>query len=117
MRKREDQSTAFRDALWVSRCVGHAETTPLRLEDVEGLARYIDVRTLATGEPLQRAGEVPAAVWIVREGCLELAVHGPGGRMVIQTLRAGDIDGDIQILLGKPMPYETRANPRPPVSC
>ncbi len=57
MRKREDQSTAFRDALWVSRGVGHAETTPLRLEDVEGLARHIDARTLATGEPLQRAGE------------------------------------------------------------
>ena len=45
---------------------------------------------------------MPADVCIVREGCLELAV--------IQTLRAGDIDGDIQILLGKPMPYETRAD-------
>jgi CRP-like cAMP-binding protein len=30
--------------------------------------------------------------------------------LVIQTLRPGDIDGDIQMLLGKPMPYETRAN-------
>lgn len=110
MRKREEQPAAFRDALWVSRCVGHAETTPLRLEDVEGLARFIDVRTLAAGEPLLRVGEVPAAVCIVRDGCLELAVHGSAGRMVIQTLRAGDIDGDIQILLGMPMPYETRAN-------
>lgn len=110
MRRRDEQSAAFRDALWVSRCVGHAATTPLRLEDVEQLARFIDVRTLAAGEPLQRMGEVPAAVCIVREGCLELAVQGAGGRMVIQTLRAGDIDGDIQILLGVPMPYETRAN-------
>lgn len=110
MRKRDEQSAAFRDALWVSRCVGHAATTPLRLEDVEGLARFIDVRTLAVGEPLQRLGEVPAAVCIVRDGCLELAVHGSSGRIVIQTLRAGDIDGDIQILLGMPMPYETRAN-------
>lgn len=110
MRRRDEQSAAFRDALWVSRCVGHASATPLRLEDVEGLARFIDVRTLAAGEPLQRVGEVPAAVCIVRDGCLELAVQRPGGRMVIQTLRAGDIDGDIQILLGVPMPYETRAN-------
>ncbi len=110
MRKRQEQSASFRDALWVSRCVGHAETTPLRLEDVEGLARFIEVRTLAAGEPLQRLGEVPAAVCIVREGGLDLAVPGPGGRTVIQTLRAGDIDGDIQILLGAPMPYETRAN-------
>lgn len=110
MRRRDKQSAALRDALWVSRCVGHAQTTPLRPEDVEGLARFIDVRTLAPGELVQRVGEVPAAVCIVRKGCLELAVHGAGGRMVIQTLRAGDIDGDIQILLGIPMPYETRAN-------
>lgn len=110
MRRREKQSAAFRDALWVSRCVGHAQTTPLRPGDVESLARFIDVRTLAAGEPVQHAGEVPAAVCIVREGCLELAVQGAGGRMVIQTLRPGDIDGDIQILLGIPMPYETRAN-------
>lgn len=65
---------------------------------------------MVAGEPLRRLGEVPAAVCVVPEGCLEIAVHGSGGRKVIQTLRAGDIDGDIQILLGIPMPYETRAD-------
>ncbi len=110
MRRREQQSAELREALWVSRCVGHAETTPLRPADVEGLANLIQVRTLVAGEPLVRAGEEPTAVCIVRDGCLELAVHGATGRQVIQTLRPGDIDGDIQMLLGKPMPYETRAN-------
>ncbi len=110
MRGREQKSAELREALWVSRCVGHAETTPLRPEDVKGLANFIQVRTLAAGEPLGRAGEEPTAVCIVRDGCLELAVHGATGRQVIQTLRLGDIDGDIQMLLGKPMPYETRAN-------
>lgn len=110
MRGRERHSAEFREALWVSRCVGHAETTPLQPEDIEDLANFIRVRTLATGEPLSRAGDEPTTVCIVREGCLELAVHGASGRLVIQTLRAGDIDGDIQMLLGKPMPYETRAN-------
>lgn len=110
MRRREQQSAELREALWVSRCVGHAETTPLRPADVEGLASLIQVRTLVAGEPLVRAGEEPTAVCIVRDGCLELAVHGATGRQVIQTLRPGDIDGDIQMLLGKPMPYETRAN-------
>lgn len=110
MRRREQRSAEPREALWVSRCVGHAETTPLRPADVEGLASLIQVRTLVAGEPLMRAGEEPAAVCIVRDGCLELAVHGATGRQVIQTLRPGDIDGDIQMLLGKPMPYETRAN-------
>lgn len=110
MRRREQQSAELREALWVSRCVGHAESTPLRPADVEGLASLIQVRTLVAGEPLVRAGEEPTAVCIVRDGCLELAVHGAAGRQVIQTLRPGDIDGDIQMLLGKPMPYETRAN-------
>lgn len=110
MRRREQQSSELREALWVSRCVGHAETTPLGPADVEGLANLIQVRTLVAGEPLVRAGEEPAAVYIVRDGCLELAVQGASGRQVIQTLRPGDIDGDIQMLLGKPMPYETRAN-------
>lgn len=110
MRRREEQSAAFREALWVSRCVGRAENVPLRLEDVDGLARFLRVRTLAAGEPLLRVGDEPTAVCIVREGCLELAVHGASGRIVIQTLRAGDVDGDIQLLLGMPMPYETRAN-------
>lgn len=110
MRRREQQSAELREALWVSRCVGHAETTPLGPADVEGLANLIQVRTLVAGEPLVRAGEEPTAVYIVRDGCLELAVQGASGRQVIQTLRPGDIDGDIQMLLGKPMPYETRAN-------
>lgn len=110
MRRRQQQSAELREALWVSRCVGHAETTPLGPADVEGLANLIQVRTLVAGEPLVRAGEEPTAVYIVRDGCLELAVQGASGRQVIQTLRPGDIDGDIQMLLGKPMPYETRAN-------
>ena len=112
MSQEDRQSAEFREALWVSRCVGRAETTPLRLEDVEELASFIRVRTLAAGEPLGRAGHEPEAVYIVRDGCLELAVHGASGRLVIQTLRSGDIDGDIQMLLGKAMPYETRANTR-----
>lgn len=110
MRDAEQQSAEFREAMWVSRCVGHAESSPLRLEDVEELASFVQLRTLAAGEPLVRAGDAPTAVHIVRDGCLELAVHGPTGRMVIQTLRPGDIDGDIQMLLGKRMRYETRAN-------
>lgn len=109
MRSREEESSAFRDALWVSRCVGHAETSPLHLDDVEDLARYLKVRSLAAGEPLHHGGAEPTAVCIVRDGCLELVVSGASGRVVIQTLRPGSIDGDIQLLLGMPMPYETRA--------
>jgi CRP-like cAMP-binding protein len=108
--KRENESAGLREALWVSRCVGQAETTPLHAEDVEDLAQYLETRVLAAGEPLHHGGAEPNAVCIVREGCLELAVSSASGRIVIQTLRPGSIDGDVQMLLGIPMPYETRAN-------
>jgi CRP/FNR family transcriptional regulator, cAMP and macrophage regulator len=100
----------FRDAVWVSRCVGRAESAPLRPRDLESLAHFLSVRTLEAGEPLHHVGGEPAGVYIVREGCLELAVPGKPGRVVIQTLRPGDVDGDIQLLLGMAMPYEARAN-------
>lgn len=111
----DEQSAALREALWVSRCVGNPETSPLTPGDINSLAQSMRVRELEAGEPLQRAGAEPTAVRIVRHGCLELAVGSGRGRMVIQTLRPGAIDGDIQLLLGIDMPYETRANT--PTTC
>jgi len=105
-----DVPPGFRDAVWVSRCVGRAESAPLRPRDLDGLAQFLSVRTLEAGEPLHHVGGEPAGVYIVKEGCLELAVPGKPGRVVIQTLRPGDVDGDIQLLLDLAMPYEARAN-------
>jgi CRP-like cAMP-binding protein len=110
LRRREEQSAAIREALWVSRCVGRPDTAPLSPEEVNDLARHLAIRTLQTGEPLNHVGDEPEAVCIVRDGCLELTVASRSGRVVIQTLRPGSIDGDIQLLLDIPMPYETRAN-------
>ncbi len=115
MQRREEQSAAVREALWVSRCVGRPETAPLTPREVQDLARHLEVRALETAEPLNHLGDEPQAVCIVRDGCLELAVPSRSGRVVIQTLRPGSIDGDIQLLLGIPMPYETRANS--PTTC
>ncbi len=106
----DEHSPAFREALWVSRCVGRPVTSPLTPADVEELARFLLVRELAAGEPLQHTGDPPPGVCIVRHGSLELAVGTGQGRLVIQTLRPGGIDGDIQLLLGIDMPYETRAS-------
>lgn len=105
---RDDE--ALRHALWVSRCVGRADTSPLRPADVDELARYLQVRRLDAGQPLHRLGAEPTQVCIVRDGGMELAVPSPSGRLVIQALRAGDVDGDIQMLLGMALPYEARAS-------
>ena len=82
MSKRAEQATALRNALWVSRCVGHAQTAPLRLEDVEGIAGFIQVRTLAAGEPLA-------------------ALLGARRPSVNRVLRAFARDGMVEITYGK----------------
>ncbi|MGH3811339.1 MAG: Crp/Fnr family transcriptional regulator [Pseudonocardiaceae bacterium] len=107
---RRANAEALRHALWVSRCVGRADTSPLRPADVDELARRLRVQRLETGQPLHRPGAEPSQVCIVRDGCIELAVPSASGRLVIQTLRAGDVDGDIQMLLGVALPYEARAS-------
>ncbi len=55
------------------------------------------------------AGQAPQGVWIVRSGLLELAVGAGRRRVVVQLLRPGDVDGDIQLLLGMAPPYTARA--------
>lgn len=96
-------------AAWIARCVGRADTAPLHPEDVARLAQYLHVVELAAGERLTALGAAPASVFIVRHGRLDLVVPGPHHPVIIQALHPGDIDGDIQLLLDIPMPYETRA--------
>jgi CRP-like cAMP-binding protein len=100
----------LRQAAWVARCVGRAQDSPLRQRDIEDLSRYLDERALQRGQPLYHVGTFPGSVCIVRHGCIELVVPGPFRRVVIQALRPGDVDGDIQLLLGMPTLYEARAS-------
>lgn len=93
----------------MARCVGRGESTPLRPDDVTALAATIGVCRLAPGAVLFRAGEQASGVWITREGRVELSVGSGRRRAVIQLLRPGDVDGDIQLLLDMSMPYTGRA--------
>jgi CRP/FNR family transcriptional regulator, cAMP and macrophage regulator len=96
-------------AAWVARCVGRGESAPLRPADVTALAATIGVRRLEPGAVLFRAGEQAAGVWITRQGRIELSAGSGRRRAVVQLLRPGDVDGDIQLLLQMPLPYTGRA--------
>ena len=97
-----------REAAWVARCVGRGQSAPLRPDDVTALASLLAVRAFAPGTVLFSGGQAPG-VWIVRSGRIELSVGSGRRRVVVQLLRPGDVDGDIQFLLDMPLPYTGRA--------
>jgi CRP/FNR family transcriptional regulator, cAMP and macrophage regulator len=99
----------IRQAAWVARCVGRGQAAPLRPDDVTALASMLAVRTFPAGSVLFRSGEQAAGVWIVRNGRIELSVGSGRRRAVVQLMRPGDVDGDIQLLLEMPVPYTGRA--------
>lgn len=102
--------TQIRDAAWIARCVGRGESAPLGPDDLTALAGRITPREFGRGAPLFAAGaDAPTGVWIVRTGSVELSVPTPRGRVTVGVLRAGDVEGDVPLLLGVPMPYSARA--------
>jgi CRP/FNR family transcriptional regulator, cAMP and macrophage regulator len=99
----------LREAAWIARCIGRADTVPLTESDLGALASFMDTKDIQIGEPLFRAGEASSGVWIIRRGLVELSVGSGRDRTVVQLLRVADVDGDVQLLLGMPFPYTARA--------
>lgn len=99
-----------RDAAWIARCVGRRDSAPLRAGDVDALAAELQQRTFEPGGLVFAAGEPSAGVWVVRSGMLELTVGVGPRKVIVAVLRAGDVDGDLQLLLGMPMAYAARAS-------
>lgn len=103
------EDAQIRHAAWVARCVGRGAAAPLSAKDVAALAETLVSREFAAGTVLFAADQAPAGVWIVRQGQIELAVGTGRRRVVVDILRAGDVDGDIALLLDMPLAYTARA--------
>jgi CRP-like cAMP-binding protein len=78
-------------------------------EDVEELALLLGERRYPAGEVLFRVGELPARVHIVRQGRVELSREIGGRRVLLQLLRAGDVFGDVPLLVRMAEPFDARA--------
>ena len=99
----------LQQAAWVARCVGRGSSAPLTGPDVTALASTLRRRTVPRAGVVFGAGNGGSGVWIVRSGQVELSAGSGSGRVVVQILKPGDVDGDIPLLLGMPMPYTGRA--------
>lgn len=104
-----------REAAWVARCVGRADTAPFTDADLDALASSLARREFQQGSVLFAQAAPPAGVWIVQRGSVELAVRSGRRRAVVALLRPGDVEGDVTLVVGKPPPYTARA--REPTVC
>ncbi|MFD9547091.1 Crp/Fnr family transcriptional regulator [Nocardia salmonicida] len=95
----------LRHAAWVARCVGRGPVTPLRTADLSAFADRIELKSLPAGSSVFSAGTPPDGVWLVRRGQVELSVDSGSQRTVVGVLGPGDFDGDIALLLKKPLAY------------
>ena len=66
------------------------------------------VRRVPPGTLLLGAGTRPDGVVVVRKGAAECVARPHGRRVVVRVLGPGDMEGDVQVLLGTPMPYSVR---------
>ncbi len=107
--RRGPDPAAVRHAAWVARCVGRGAAVPLTPADVTALANHLQLRSLEPGERLFGPDASSAGVWLVRSGRVELSIGSGRKRAVLALLRPGDIEGDVPLLLGMPMPYTARA--------
>ncbi|MGH3863798.1 Crp/Fnr family transcriptional regulator [Actinokineospora sp.] len=100
---------AIRHAAWVARCVGRGDAAPLTPDALTALAATLKQHRIERGTVIFHGGRPVGAVWIVQHGRVELSVGSGRRRTVVGVLRPGDVDGDIQLLLGTPLPYTARA--------
>jgi CRP-like cAMP-binding protein len=76
---------------------------------VEELAALLAERSYPAGAALFNVGELPVRVHVVRHGRVELSRHVGGRRVVLQVLRAGDVFGDVPLLVRMTEPFDARA--------
>jgi CRP-like cAMP-binding protein len=105
LRTSEGPDPALRHAAWVARCVGHGPTAPLSGGDLDDLARDLTEHHFERGTVLFAAGSLPSGVWLVKEGAIGLFAGAPPNRVLLSVMHAGDVDGDLALLLDMATPY------------
>ena len=68
-------------------------------QDRASLAEFIDIRSLAAGETLFKAGEPGESLYIVREGEVELFIRDTAGQKILLAIAGkGEVFGELALL-------------------
>lgn len=94
---------------WLGTCLGRGELAPMSCEDLEELAGHLDERAFAGGTHVYEQHALPARVYILRSGTVELTRELNGRTVVVQLLRPGSVFGDIPLFLRSGEPTTARA--------
>ncbi|AFV00896.1 cyclic nucleotide-binding domain-containing protein [Simiduia agarivorans] len=66
--------------------------------DMPALLGYCYLRTLRPGDAVYRTGDLPAAIYLVLSGRVELRLESPFGQVVKESLALGSSFGDVALL-------------------
>lgn len=98
-----------REAAWLARCVGRGEWAPLFDDDIDELGQRLEPVHFDPGALVFSQGKTSDAVWIFRNGRVELSRRDERRRLIVQVVHPGDVDGDIGLILQMPLPYSAHA--------
>ena len=102
-------SRLSRYGLWLACCLSRGPRSPLGEDDVLLLSDEMGEESYAGGTFVFREGQEAAKVHVLRTGTVELSRVINGRRVTLQTLRPGDVFGDVPVFLGEPEPFDARA--------
>ena len=94
---------------WLGTCLGRGELAPMSCDDLEELAGHLEEHAFAGGTNVYEQHALPARVYILRSGTVELTRELNGRRVVVQLLRPGSVFGDIPLFLRSGEPTTARA--------
>jgi CRP-like cAMP-binding protein len=98
-----------REAAWLARCVGRGEWAPLFDDDIDELGQRLEPVHFDPGALVFSQSKTSDAVWIFRNGRVELSRRDGRRRLIVQVVHPGDVDGDIGLILQMPLPYSAHA--------
>ena len=90
------------DAAWLIQNLRPERSHPVGDAGLEALASSIERQELEDGQLLYRQDSEPNGIWAIRSGTVQLTSRPAASRSLVQILRAGDIAGDVPILLRTP---------------